>query len=128
MPILSVKALPQKDSGKIESALKKTTVAISEVYGCKPSQLWATWQELDSRWYVEGEDSVQYQPNSSHPPICELLCFEGKSSIEIEKLLEVTAKTLSSELEIPNNIFITYKEARSGEVITGNGIVRKNGN
>lgn len=125
MPILSVKALPQKDSSIINNALKKTSIAISEVYGCDPSHVWATWQEFDAGHYVEGDVSSDVQPGNTHPPICELLCFEGKSQNEIEKVLEVAASTLSAELQIPNNIFITYREAKSGQVVAGNGVVRK---
>ena len=125
MPILHVRALPQKDSSKIAPALKKTTVAISEVYGCSPQHVWATWEKMKPGFYVEGENEASEQPNDTHPPICELICFEGRSADEVEKLLEVAASTLSKELGIKNNIFMTYKEAKSGQVISGNGIVRK---
>ncbi|MBT4790545.1 MAG: hypothetical protein HON90_03160 [Halobacteriovoraceae bacterium] len=125
MPILHVRALPQKDSSKITPALKKTILAISETYGCSPHQVWATWEEIKSGWYVEGENEASEQPLETHPPICELTCFEGRTSEEVEKLLEVAASTLSKELGIKDNIFMTYKEAKSGQVIAGNGIVRK---
>ena len=120
-----MRALPQKDSTKITPALKKTTIAISEVYGCSPQHVWATWEEIKPGFYVEGEVDSGEQPDKTHPPICELICFEGKSPEEIEKVLSVAAKTLSSELDIPENIFMTYREAKSGQVIAGNGIVRK---
>lgn len=126
MPILHVRALPQKDKTKITPALKKTVQAISEAYKCSLEQVWATWTEIEARHYVEGLTESKDQPSSTHPPICELLCFEGKSPEEIEKVLSVAAKTLSAELGIPNNIFMTYREAKSGQVIAGDGIVRKN--
>lgn len=125
MPILHVRALPQKDSSKITAALKKTTVAISEVYGCSPQQVWATWEEIKTGWYVEGESEASMQPGETHPPIGELTCFEGRSAKEIEKLLVVASSTLTKELGIEDNIFISYKEAKPGQVIAGNGIVRK---
>ncbi len=125
MPILHVRALPQKDKSKITSALKKTCVAISEVYGCKPHQVWSTWEEISPGFYVEGENEAVEQPSETHPPICELTCFEGKSEEEIEKVLTVAANTLSESLGISGNIFMTYKEAKSGRVIAGNGVVRK---
>lgn len=124
MPILTVRALPQKRPELINNALKKTTVAISEVYGCKPQQVWATWQELSPGQYVEGDVEASLQPNDTHPPICELTCFEGKSSEEIEQILLVTSQSLSKELGIGDNIFISYREAKSGEVVAGNGIIR----
>ena len=125
MPILHIKALGQSDPLRITPALKATSVAISDVYGCSPEHVWVTWQEIQPGLYVEGEKSVDIQPENTHPPICELICFEGKSSDEIEKVLSITASTLSRELGIENNIFITYREVKSGQVIAGNGIVTK---
>ncbi len=126
LPILSIRALPQKVSDeKIKSTLKKVCIKISEAYGCEQSQVWATWNEIQPGFYCEGSNSSDIQTDKSHPPICELVCFEGKSKDQIESVLKIAASTLSSGLEIPNNIFITYREAKSGEVIAGNGIVRR---
>jgi phenylpyruvate tautomerase PptA (4-oxalocrotonate tautomerase family) len=124
MPILHVKALPQQKQFNISEVLKKTTLAISEAYGCAPQQVWATWEEIPPDHYVEGDISRDAQPETTHPPIAELICFEGKDASTIETVLSVAAKTLSEGLGIPNNIFIRYSEAKSGQVIAGNGIVR----
>jgi phenylpyruvate tautomerase PptA (4-oxalocrotonate tautomerase family) len=125
MPILHVKALPQKDPSKVKTALKKTCLAIAEVYGCQPQHVWATWEEIQPGFYIEGENNPETQPAETHPPIAQLLCFEGKNPTEIEEVLTVAASTLSQYLELNGNVFITYHEARSGQVIAGDGIVRK---
>jgi len=125
MPILHVKALPQKNKVKVKKALAETTLAISKAYGCEQKQVWTTWTELTPEFYLEGTDSVDIQPTHSHPPICELICFEGKAQEVIEETLIVAANTLSSSLGISNNIFMTYHEAKSGQVVAGNGIVRR---
>lgn len=125
MTVLNIRALPQKDGVDIQSALKKTTVSISEAYGCDPQKVWATWDEIQTGFYIEGTESADKQPEQSHPPIGELICFEGKPAEVIEKVLLAAATTLSRELNIPGNIFITYREAKSGQVIAGNGVVRK---
>jgi len=124
MPILHIKALPQKDSSKIEGALKKACLAIADCYGCKPEHVWATWEELRTDWYVEGGLSVEVQPQKTHPPIVTLTCFEGGSSAKVEELLLLTSRALSEELGIDDNIFITYHEAKSGEVAAGNKIIK----
>ena len=59
------------------------------------------------------------------PPISTLTCFEGQTPEEVEELLLADAKTLSRALGIVGNIFMSYHEAKSGEVISGNGVVRK---
>ncbi|MGE0527900.1 MAG: GNAT family N-acetyltransferase [Bdellovibrionales bacterium] len=125
MPVLHIRALPQADPVKVRSALTGTCLAVAKTYGCKPEQVWATWEEIRPGLYAEGENAADRQPDSSHPPIVELIGFEGKSSQEIENILVVAGQTLSKALEIPGNIFITYREALSGRVIAGNGIIRK---
>lgn len=125
MPILSIKALPQKDPTLIEPALKKTCLAIAEFYECSPSQVWATWEELRPGHYVEGSESPSLQPKETHPPIATLTCFEGSTPEQIERLLLLASETLSRELKIEDNIFIMYQEAKSGQVVAGNGVVRK---
>ena len=97
MPILHVRALPQKHPRKIKTALKKTIAAIARVYGCDLHQVWATWEEIKPGYYCEGDIEKNQQLKTTHPPICEIICFEGKK---------------------PN-------EVKSGRVIAGNGIVRK---
>jgi phenylpyruvate tautomerase PptA (4-oxalocrotonate tautomerase family) len=125
MPILEVKALPQRSSETVTKALQTTCLALAEVCGCHPNQVWATWEEIRPGCYVEGDSPANSQPKGTHPPIATLTAFEGKSPEQIEKILRVAAKTLSSSLGIPNNIFMTYVEARSGRVIAGDGVVRK---
>jgi hypothetical protein len=125
MPILHVRALPQKDSARIQAALKQACQAIAEAYGCKPEQVWATWEEIRPGFYVEGGNAADSQPAESHPPIAELICFEGKSAEAIEAILLAGSRALSHGLGIPNNIFMTYREAASGQVVAGDGVIRK---
>ena len=124
MPILEVRGLPQKNPEIIPQALKKTTLAIAKQYGCSPNQVWAIWEDIKPSMYVEGELSAIQQPDNTHPPIAILTCFEGKTSQQIEDTLLEAARVLSESLGVPNNIFIRYQEAKSGQVIAGNGVVR----
>lgn len=124
MPVLQIRALPQKLPGRIPTALQETCVAIAAAYGCRPEQVWATWEEIPRGFYVEGSHSAEIQPEGTHPPIAQLICFEGKSADEIEKVLLVGAKTLSAGLGIPGNVFMTYVEATSGKVVAGDAVVR----
>lgn len=124
MPILHIKALPQKSSHLIAVATKEVTQAIANRYGCRQEQVWVTWQELSPGHYFEGEKAELEQPLKTHPPICTLTCFEGKTRAEIETLLLEVATVLGAALDLDNNIFIQYQEAKAGQVVAGNGIVR----
>ena len=125
MPVLQIKALPQKDPSRVQAAMKATCRAIAEVYPCTTQQVWATWETIEPGHYVEGDTAADEQPMGSHPPIARLVCFEGKSPQEIEQILTVAAKALAGSLGIPGNIFMDYYECMSGRVIAGDGIVRK---
>lgn len=125
MPVLHVRALPQRDPSLIKPALKKTCLAIADIYGCPPDQVWATWEEIRPGWYIEGTASAALQPALSHPALAQLICFEGKTAVEIEEILLVASTTLSAAMNFGDNIFMTYHEVQSGRVVAGNGILRK---
>lgn len=125
MPVLHVRALPQRDPKRIKGALADACRAISDACGCKLESVWATWEEIKPGFYFEGANGAELQHRETHPPIAELICFEGKNDGEIEKILKAAAEALSEGLGIPNNIFMTYREAKSGRVIAGDGVIRR---
>ncbi|MCX6125133.1 MAG: hypothetical protein NTV34_10370 [Proteobacteria bacterium] len=125
MPVLHIRSLPLKNPKLIQTALAATCESVAKVYGCKPDQVWATWEEIKPGMYLEGTNPAEIQPDSTHPPIAEMICFEGRSPEQIEELITAAASALSRGLGIPNNIFMTYREAKSGQVIAGDGIIRK---
>lgn len=124
MPVLQIRALPQQDPSRVQAAMKATCLAVAEAYGCAPDQVWATWETIEPGLYVEGETAADIQPPDTHPPLATLICFEGRSPDDIERLLATAAETLTAALGIPGNIFMEYREARSGRVIAGDGVVR----
>ena len=125
MPILYVRALPQKVPSKIKIALQNTCVAIARSCGCPLEQVWATWEEIKPGLYTEGKKSADLQSDSTHPPIATLTCFEGKNSTQIEEVLMAASKALGDGLGIQDNIFITYQEVKSGEIIVGNKVIKR---
>ncbi len=125
MPVLHIIALAQPDPRRIDAALAGAALAIAEAYGCKPEQVWVTWQEIKPNQYVEGSTKARVQPRDTHPPLCELLCFEGKTPEVIEATLGAAADAITTALEIPGNVFMTYRELPAGRVIAGDGIVRR---
>ena len=125
VPVLQIRGLPQKDPRRIQEALKDVCLAIAEAYGCEASNVWATWDDIEGGFYCEGDVSADIQPLDTHPPIAQLVCFEGKSAADIERTLLAASRALGKSLEIPGNVFITYHEMKSGHVVAGNDVVRK---
>lgn len=125
MPILHVKALPQRYPERVDQAMGDAAAAIAAAYGCRPEQVWVTWEELSPGRYREGKNAASEQPEATHPPIVEILCFEGKAPAVKEAVLTAAAGALTKALGIPGNVFMTYREVRSGEVIAGDGVIRR---
>lgn len=125
MPVIHISALPQPDPSVVQAALTATCVAVSQVYGCDERAVWAVWHPIEPGAYVEGRVGAETQPADTHPPICEIWSFEGRSEQDIEKILTTLAESLSQALRIPNNVFAVYRDLRSGRVIAGNGVIRR---
>ncbi len=125
MPVIQIHALPQKADADISKTLKRLTTELAPIMGVKTSSVWATWNPIAPGQFAEGETTADRQPDSTHPPIVNLIAFEGRTPETIETALTRIAEILAAELKLaPGNAFITYTEAGSGRVFTG-GKVRK---
>jgi phenylpyruvate tautomerase PptA (4-oxalocrotonate tautomerase family) len=126
MPIIEIKALPQKEGIDTAAAMKTICVRLADKMGLEPKQVWATWTAIAPGSYTEGELQAKVQPYSTHPPLVTMLAFEGKSDREIEQAMLTIAEVLSRQLQIdPENIFIKYDETKSGRVFTGGTTIIK---
>jgi hypothetical protein len=125
VPVIRVHGLPQKDPARVPAALEKACAAVAEAYGCKLKQVWATWQDIAPGHYIEGADAARSQPGETHPPIAEILAFEGRAPETIEKTVEAAAAALSEGLGLDANIFVYYRELKSGQVAAGDGVLRR---
>jgi len=126
MPVISIKSLPFKHSVDIPSILVKLNTNASRATGIDIRHIWSCWDFLKKNHYASGNITGEFTHNSTHSPIVEVISFEGKPGDSVEALLSSVAETISAETGIDiGNIFITYREVRSGEVFDGGEIVRK---
>jgi hypothetical protein len=124
MPVIEIRALPQKPGVDRAAAMSRACEALASAAGVRPRAVWATWTELDPALYVEFDARAAVQPDTTHPPIVEIVAFEGRSAETIEAMIVAVATTLASGLQIPQeNLFITYREAARGRLWT-NGLRR----
>jgi hypothetical protein len=125
MPVFEIKALPQKSGVLPQVALKKLCCEIATLMQISESQVWATWQTIEPGLYVEGGVAAELQPDKTHPPIVNLIAFEGRPQALMEKVVERAAEILSSELQLgQGNIYMHLTETLSGRTYTG-GQLRK---
>lgn len=124
MPVVRISALPQRVGRPPERALAAVAHALAELLDEDPSGTWVTWHEISAGRYVEGGDAPEYQPATTHPPLVELVAFEGRPPELVERMLETVADVLARELELePGNVFVRYVEATAGRLYTGGSVV-----
>lgn len=123
MPILEIKALPQKPDIDVTACLKAICCAVADAVSIPRNHIWGTWESIKPGHYVEGDKSADVQMRSTHPPLVNVIAFEGRSQEDIETMIFATAKAVAQALAIaPENVFLTYTEVKSGKVFTGGKI------
>lgn len=126
MPVIHVRALPQKEGIDPTRALQALCPEVARTLGLRERQVFGTWETIHPSRYAEGDVLAERQPDATHPPIVELVAFEGRAPELIESAILAIARVLSRELQIEaGNLFITYREARSGQIFTGGQIKRR---
>lgn len=125
MPVIAIRALPQEEWVDVSEVIRAVSVRVADVMGIAPQRVWTTWTTIEPGNYCEGDDARGTQPNASHPPIADIVSFEGRDDETIERVLEAIADTLAERLALAQGApFVTYTEAQKGRVYTG-GSVRK---
>lgn len=124
MPILDIRGLAPKPGIELNEVLVRTCHEVAQAFECPPSQVIATWQTIESGHYAEGKSAALNQPNDTHPVIVYMKVFEGLPQEKIEQGIKATADILAEQLQLPNNIFIIFEEAKSGWVFDGKSIVK----
>ena len=123
MPVIHVRALPQKVGMDVPATLKKLACAVAAATEVAPQRVFATWETLPPDWYAEGENTSKSQPAGTHPPIVTSTAFEGRSPATVRKMILAVVEVLGRELGIEQgNAFVTYCEARAGQIYTGGQI------
>ena len=123
MPILEVTALPQAPEIDLESVAAALTHAVAAELGEDQSGTWVVWRTVQPGSYLEGSATAAVQPTSTHPPLTRVIAYEGREPEMVSRILAAVAETLVSELGLAEgNAFVTWNEARAGQVYTG-GVV-----
>ena len=125
MPVVEIRALPQRAGIEIDVVLTAVTTALAALLNEEPRGTWATWEEIPAARYAEGADTPSSQPRDTHPPLVRVTAFEGRPPDLVAAILETVAAALARALELDaGNVFVRYDEARSGRLFTG-GQVRR---
>ena len=125
MPVIEINALPQKSHVNIEQTVKNVALAVAKAIGVPSQKVYCTWNEIGKNHYAAGELAVAMQPDDSHPPVVRLTLFEGRTPALIEAAINAIAEELQKAMKTSEkNAFISYAEAKSGQIFTGGQVKR----
>ncbi len=120
MPMIQIRALPQKPGMDVPAALRRTCCDVAARLHLPPNQVWATWVTLAPGHYAEGDVESDFQPAGTHPPYVEVIAFEGRPPEAVSMVITVVAESLVAALELEaGNVFVVYHEAHAGRVYAG---------
>lgn len=125
MPIIQVKALPQRPGMDIAEASSRISSGLAESMGIPLNQIWITWETIAPWHYAEGDRAAAIQPESSHPPLVRIQVFEGRSAEDLEKMLSEISDLVAEQLNIEKgNVLVHYEELPSGRVHSGGRVLK----
>ncbi len=124
MPVVEIRALPQKPPVDAAWVLEKVCTELAAAIGVPESKVWATWETIEAHHYVEGRDDVPDQGSSTHPPLVRVRALEGRSEDVIRTMLDTVARSVAEALTIESgNVMVVYEELKAGRVWSGGGIL-----
>jgi hypothetical protein len=122
--VIQVRALPQQQGVDIGAAAVAVTVSVATELGEEPRGTWVAWQTIEPGGYTEGDEAPDFQPRATHPPLVEVVAFEGRPPELVERVLVAVAETLAAALRLePGNVFVRWVEATGGRLYTGGRVV-----
>ena len=125
MPFIHIKSLPFARTFSVASVLEGLTKDFSKGTSIGIEHVTATWEFLPAGHYAVAGKAESTQPENSHPVLVDLLSPDFNSQEKIERMLEVTAASISKRANIPiKNIFINHRQAHSGMVFDAGEIAR----
>jgi phenylpyruvate tautomerase PptA (4-oxalocrotonate tautomerase family) len=124
MPIVEIRALPQKPSADVPYVLERVCTELAAAVGIPEKQIWATWEVIEERHYVEGRNDMPDQPPTTHPPLVRILAYQGRSEDTIRTMLETVARSVTDALGLEEgNAFVVYEELKAGRVYSAGDVL-----
>ncbi|MBW9263843.1 MAG: hypothetical protein K1564_19960 [Candidatus Thiodiazotropha sp. (ex. Lucinisca nassula)] len=124
MPFIHIQSLPFGQQRDISRILQRITEDFSNASGIEKQHITVTRSLLSAGHYAVSGEVSDYQPESGHPLLVEMLLPDFNSSEEIADYIQVVADSLSRHAQVPiNNLFINCRLARSGQVFDAGEMV-----
>lgn len=126
MPVIEVSALPQREGVDAATAAAAVSEAVAKLLGEEPRGTWVVWRTIEPGTYAEGDQAPAVQPAATHPPLVQVVAYEGRPPELVERILVAVAETIARELRLEHgNVFVRWVEATAGRLYTGGRLAGK---
>jgi phenylpyruvate tautomerase PptA (4-oxalocrotonate tautomerase family) len=125
MPFVHVRSLPVAGDFDAEDAVRAISTEFAARTDVDEQHVTVTWQTLEPGHYASGGETARAQPVGSHPVLVELFAPDSNSDERIEQMLLIVARAVAAQAGVePENVFVHFRPARSGEVFDGGQVGR----
>ncbi len=125
MPFIHIRSLPFQKPLDMPSIIEGIARDFSDKTGIELRHVHTTWEFFQSKHYAKGNETPEYQPDTHHPLIVDLLTPDFNDSDTIVVMLETVADSISKRVAFPkNNIFINHRQAHSAMTFDDGQIVQ----
>ncbi|WP_064607696.1 hypothetical protein [Photobacterium sp. J15] len=117
MPLVRIKSLPFEQDVAVNQALSALSEAISNAGNIEERHVMVTWEYLSNSHYIHNGKLADYQSETTHPLLVDLVAPNFNTEEEIALMLELIANTIAGSIPISKeNIFINFTPAYSDGV------------
>jgi len=125
MPFVHVRALPLEGDFDPGAVVRAISAEIAQAAGVDEKHMTVTWHTFAPDHYASSGITAPTQPPASHPVLVELVAPDFIPPEQVEKLLRATAAAVARCARVsPENVFVEFRGARSGQVLDAGEIVR----
>ena len=125
MPFVHIRSLPVGGDFSAADAVRTISAEFAAGAGVDEQHVTVTWQTFEPGHYAGAGETATAQPAASHPVLVELFAPDSNSDATIEQMLQAAAAAVAAQAGVePDNVFVHFRPARSGQVFDGGEVVR----
>lgn len=126
MPFIHIQSLPVSDhSFSLSRILPAVSADFSKALDVAEEHITVTWQFYPPNSYCVSGKITPSQPKHTHPVLIDVFAPDFNSQERVERMLSVITSSVAQHAGIlRENLFASFRPARSGQVFSGGEVVR----
>lgn len=125
VPFIHIRSLPFEPPLDLATAVAALSRDFASATQIDLEHVTVTWELLPPGHYAAAGQTASVQPADSHPVLVDLLAPEFNCDETVMSMLSAVAQSIARVSGVAeHNVFVNYRQARSGQVFDAGKIVR----